>query len=126
LKKLLDEVFSKYTRQKRADWRGYNRCFTCGAMRLWKELQAGHYESRVFNSLRYNETNVQVQCRACNIFKQGNKTIFAVNLVRDYGPAILEDLRKQAQIAKQFTKQELKGLIAEYNEKIKQLEYGSH
>ena len=52
-------------------------CVTCNVKKPWKELQAGHYEKRGKNQLRYDETNVHPQCVGCNVFQKGNYTRYA-------------------------------------------------
>lgn len=83
LKKLADEVFSLYIRKRDG------RCFTCGSS---QNLQAGHYIPRDCLELRYDVRNVNCQCIGCNVFKKGNYTIYALNMMRKYGDNILYDL----------------------------------
>lgn len=54
------------------------------------ESQNGHYISRVYLSLRYDERNCHTQCSACNIFKKGNLTVYAIRLEEQYGNGILQ------------------------------------
>ena len=117
LKKQADKFFSLLIRTELAektDQNGFVSCYTCLVKKFWKEMQAGHYESRTHNATRFSRKNVKVQCVACNIFKDGNKPVFALNLIKEYGEGILGELRKQARKAKQFTTKELKQMIEEY------------
>lgn len=109
LKKRLDAVFSLYIRSRDA-----GQCFTCPTKRSVKEMQNGHYISRVHNNTRYDETNCNTQCPGCNIFKSGNMAVYALNLIQKYGPNILQELDAKRRVIKQFTKQELQELIAKY------------
>lgn len=114
LKKDLDEVFSKFIRQRDA-----GICFTCGDKKPWKYQQNGHYVSRSHNSLRYHEKNCHCQCYRCNIPLGGNLTEYALRLERKYGKGILQELDKLKNKTKKFTPHELIRLIHEYKEKIK-------
>ena len=121
LKKKADAIFSKFIRLRDADWKGEARCFTCAIKKRWQEMDCGHYEDRGHNSTRYCERNCQIQCKPCNIWRAGRKTIFAVELRKKYGKGILEELRKQAEQTKQFTKDELEEIIERYKRKINDL-----
>lgn len=107
LKKELDSVFSQYIRLLYATKDGMVTCCTCGCVKHWKEMQNGHYESRQYLSLRYDDFNCFPQCVGCNIFKQGNYTEYARYLLRNFGPERLEYLNKKKQeITKYFPYQE--------------------
>ena len=43
LKKKLWKLVSEYVRRSGADRNGNCRCCSCGVLRNWKELQAGHF-----------------------------------------------------------------------------------
>lgn len=109
----LDRVFSIYIRM-----RDDGKCYTCGNEKWWKYQQNGHYISRGYLSTRFDEENCHCQCAACNIFKKGNYTQYALNLTRQYGNGILERLdQKKNQIVK-FDSIWYKKMIRKYNNKI--------
>jgi 5-methylcytosine-specific restriction endonuclease McrA len=89
LKKKADKVFSDFIRQ-----RDNGTCFTCGCVKDWKEQQNGHYISRSCLALRYDETNCHCQCVACNVFKGGNYTAYAVKMMEKYGANKLKELEE--------------------------------
>lgn len=80
LRKDADAIFSKYIRHKHADDNGYIRCYTCGKVRLVKEMQCGHFISRTKYATRFDEDNCRPQCVACNMFHEGNGYIFGKKL----------------------------------------------
>lgn len=83
--------FSKFIRQRDADENGMVSCFTCGAVKHWKEMDAGHYvPASVSLALRLHEKNVHAQCTACNRFRHGNLTQYALALKKKYDEFILE------------------------------------
>lgn len=90
LKKKLDQVFSRWIRQRGADEGGTNECVSCGTLKHWKDLQAGHYYSRVFTALRWHPENVWPQCMRCNIFLKGNMIPYGRALVTLIGQERLD------------------------------------
>lgn len=91
----LDKWFSIYIRTRYASDDGYVQCFTCGKVGHWKTMDCGHYWSRRYYSVRWDEINCQVQCKSCNIFKEGNKPAFERALRRKYGDNVIEQLEIQ-------------------------------
>lgn len=94
LKKDLDKIFSLYIRLRDSDERGYCKCFTCGVVKFYKEVHNGHYISRTCTATRFDERNCNVQCVGCNMFKEGARDEYALNLIKKYGKKILTDLNK--------------------------------
>lgn len=123
LKKELDKIFSQYVRIKGADRNTQiGVCVTCGVKKPWKELQAGHYEKRGKNQLRYDETNVHPQCVGCNVFQKGNYTRYARYMIDMYGADYLKELEEEAKKIKQWKVYELEDLLTEYKAKLKALD----
>jgi len=89
------EAFSKFIRQRDADENGITACISCGKSDHWKNMDAGHYIAKSLSlALRFNEVNVQNQCVACNRWRHGNLTQYALALKTKYGEDILEQLDK--------------------------------
>lgn len=116
LKKELDRVFSLYIRNKYAE-DGYVQCYTCGATKLIKEIQCGHFVSRGNLATRFDEKNCRPQCAGCNVFGGGRVSTFAVKLEQECGEGTVSRLYRQAnQITKDYPYAEK---ITEYKEKLK-------
>lgn len=114
LKRIADEVFSLYIRNRDSK-NGYNKCFTCDKELPIKELDAGHYISRINSNLRYFEKNVHVQCRYCNRYKEGMKDEYALRLIDKYGVGILEELNRWKKVSTtQWKRQDLIDIIFKY------------
>lgn len=92
LKEKLDRIFSEYIRQRDSDVNGFIRCISCGKIVHWKESDAGHYVNRKHMSLRYDEQNVNAQCRSCNRFDEGNMLGYTQGLIAKYGDHVLQRL----------------------------------
>lgn len=120
LKEKADKLFSEYIRRKNSI-DGKTTCFTCGSVAPWKEQQCGHFISRVHLSTRWDEENVRVQCFPCNVWRRGNYSEFAKNLVRDEGPEILEKLSKKRAQTKKMGIGDYRELIESLKKKISNL-----
>lgn len=87
------EHFSRHIRLRGATEDGWVTCFSCGIVKHWTEVHAGHYIAKSLSlTLRFNEINVQVQCVSCNLWKHGNLAQYALALKKKYGDNILEEL----------------------------------
>jgi len=87
------KIFSEYIRRRDADQNGIASCISCGIKKPWVEFHAGHYVAKSLSlALRYHEQNVHAQCVACNLWRHGNLTSYALALKRKYGDNILEEL----------------------------------
>ncbi len=94
--KKLVTIFIQYIRKKNSD-HGKATCFTCGKIDEWKKLQCGHFQSRRHYSTRWSESNCQVQCAGCNVFKYGEQFKFGLELDKKFGEGNAEDLHIKAQ-----------------------------
>ena len=69
------------------------QCFTCGVLKEYKMLHAGHYiRASAGLSTYFDEKNVHAQCYACNIWRDGNSDEYALRLQKKYGTDILNEL----------------------------------
>ena len=118
--KKLDNVFSQYIRRRFAV-NGITKCVTCGKQAHWKELQAGHFMSRKHYSTRYDETNVQVQCSGCNVFRYGEQYKFGRYLEEAYGEGTAEDLQNKSRQITKFSDIRIKEMIEYYNKLLTNL-----
>ena len=117
-KKRLWKVFSEYIRR-----RDDGHCFTCSAIKYWKETDAGHYIPNTSSnpSLYFDERNVHCQCTSCNRYKSGNLSVYAINLEDRYGQGILQELWVKKNIQSKWSDWTYKIKIDEYKKKLKEL-----
>lgn len=119
VKKRLWAIFSEYIRRKDADVDGNVRCFTCGKVSHWKELDAGHYFAKTNGvAMYFDERNVHPQCTGCNRFRHGNLPMYAINLRKKYGDGILEQLDEARRKILKISSAEYYDLIDNYEEKL--------
>jgi len=117
----LDKVFAPYIRQ-RDGINGKGQCISCGELFDISLLDAGHFRSRKYNATRYDEKNVQLQCRGCNRFNSGEQYKFGIALDEKYGEGTALGLTRKSHEIKKFTVAELKDLHQYYKEKLKIME----
>jgi hypothetical protein len=74
--------------------RDNGKCYTCSTQKPWFEMQAGHYIPGSISppALFFDFRNVHCQCVACNLYKSGNLSVYAVRLEAQYGSGILQEL----------------------------------
>ena len=89
---------------------------------IGKKLQAGHFQSRKHYSTRWNETNVQVQCVGCNVYRYGEQYKFGSLLDIKYGKGTADKLYQKAKGVVKLSTQDLEFLIKYYKEKVAELE----
>lgn len=121
LVKKLDKVFSQWVRSSNADHRGMVRCYTCGIVKHWKEVDAGHFMSRAKYSTRWDEKNVKPQCKHCNMTNGGHQYEFAKHLDREYGKGTADAVQTRSNLMSKWSSFELREMIAYYQDKLKQL-----
>ena len=115
--KKLDVVFSQWVRLSNADHSGYCTCVTCEKRFHWKEIQAGHFMSRKHYSTRWDENNVHPQCVACNVYRAGEQYKYSVFL----GQYQAEELYLKSQEIIKYNNVELKEMIDDYTERLKEI-----
>ena len=117
--KLLDNKFSQYIRLRNANALGIAKCYTCGKIDHWKRLQNGHFQSRKHYGTRFDETNCQVQCVYCNVYKYGEQYKFGLRLDKDFGQGTAEALHAKAIQITKYSNNDLQELITKYTALVK-------
>ena len=122
LKKELDKWFSLFIRLRSANEYGMVQCFTCGIVRGYKDgMQNGHFQSRKHIATRFDEENCQVQCIACNMFRQGEQFKFGMNLDAKYGEGKAEELEYLARTIHKVSRVEYEEQISYYKKLVENL-----
>ena len=114
---ILQRVFNQYIRLRDKDL----PCISCGANEVDKVYDAGHYRSVGANpELRFNELNVNKQCRKCNGYWGGNLIEYRKGLIKKIGLEEVEKLEtKTSPIKLSIT--DIQELIKHYKQQIKEL-----
>lgn len=124
LKAKLDRIFSLYIRLRDSDDNGYGRCISCRKIVHYKDADAGHFINRKHMSLRYDEKNVNFQCRPCNRFDEGNMTGYARGLICKYGEDVIKYLEVKKYNTSKICRTVYLELIKYYENKVKELQNG--
>lgn len=114
LKFKLDAIFNEFIRLRDVG----KRCISCGK---FTALQAGHYHSCRYLSIRWDERNVNGQCVNCNIFNQGNFFGYSGGIKKLYGENVIQILDIKKNNIWKPTQFELSLLIQEYETKVNYL-----
>lgn len=67
----LDRLFRRIQKLDWADGKEYVRCYTCGNLFHVSTIEVGHYHSRRYMAIRWDERNVRPQCHRCNQDMEG-------------------------------------------------------
>lgn len=121
VKAKFDRVFSEYIRLRDSDENGYCFCISCNTLGYYKLMDAGHFVNRKHMSLRYDEINVNTQCRACNRFDEGNIPSYALMLQKRHGNDIIEKLLVMKHTICKMSDSDAELLIKHYREEIKRM-----
>lgn len=117
--KKLDVVFSRFIRLRDSGPNGYGKCCTCGTPGHYKEMHAGHFQSRGFHGSRFDERNVHLQCVHCNCFRDGNGPEYFRFMQDKYGDEVIDKIRSNKLGGP--SRAELEEMIEYYNEKVKEM-----
>jgi hypothetical protein len=137
-----DKHHSRYVRLRDSEWCSdgvggpgwYGTCITCsktgpvayidekGKLRFTRGWDNGHFVSRGHLVVRYEETNVNLQCSfRCNKMRSGEYQKYKAALKLKYGDKVPDELETLAatQRTYKFKKDELLQVIADSKEQIK-------
>lgn len=114
-KKAWDAV-SLYVRTAAADFAGYVMCVTCGVVKHYKQMQAGHFIGGRHNAILFDLRNIHPQCYSCNIGKHGATLEYLDFMKQKYGMKVVNELRRLDRTTKQFTVEELQNIRKTYDE----------
>ena len=92
LDKKLWKIFSEYIRKRDRIQDDACKCISCGAIKHWKEMHAGHFIGRRHLGTKYDEKNVHAQCCSCNTYGEGEQYNYGLNLIKKYSPGVIFEL----------------------------------
>jgi hypothetical protein len=106
-----DKYFSLYIRQRDKD----KPCVTCGGGGV---KDCGHFISRRFESVRFDEKNASGQCKKCNRYEYGNQFEHGVQIDIRYGKGTAESLRLKSKMFCKRNKFDYEYIAQEYADKL--------
>ena len=123
LTRKLDEVFSLYVRMR--DSKPYNheyfKCISCGQVKPFEQMDAGHFIGRTHKSTRWDEDNVNGECRACNRMSADHILYYQRNLEQKIGRDRVDLLLVKGKQTKKWSVWELEQLVKYYKQKIEEM-----
>jgi len=118
-------IFSRYVRLRDCiETMGtpeFGRCFTCGDIFNFEELQCGHFVGGRRNSVFFEINNSHAQCPGCNTFKGGNLEVYREKMILKYGLEEVERLESLRHQVRKIYSSEFVDLISEFKFKFESL-----
>lgn len=119
--KKADRQFSLFIRLRDSGADGFGNCITCNKTKHYKEQDAGHFIKRQHLRTRFDEDNVNMQCKYCNCFEQGANEKYKVALDEKYGKGTADRLEMKKKMRGKLTTLDCLLLEKYYKLKIKEL-----
>lgn len=117
----LDRVVSRYVRLAAMDKEHKCQCFTCSTRKAWTAMQCGHYIARAHLSVRWDLTNLRVQCPTCNVTFHGNIDEYKKRLEQERR-GVTDYLYEQSKEISKPSRDELKQLLFDFQQKLRVVE----
>lgn len=115
------KVFSEFIRQRDADENGNCKCFTCGLIRHWKQMDCGHGIGRQHKATKFNEKNNHAQCKRCNGFEGGMRERYKEEMDKRYGEGTWDKMEVIARTTCKRGAFEIEQLTKYYKAEVKKL-----
>lgn len=110
------KVFNAYIR-RRDSQNGYFTCISCLETKTVDLMDAGHFVPvKRSSALRFDEYNVNGECKRCNGFDEFHLIGYRRNLCDKFGEGVVLFLESQSRLLKKWSRQELNEIIEKYGE----------
>ena len=106
---------SEVVRRTGANLDGYNECYTCLAVKHYKEMNAGHYKH---DKLDFDFRNIHCQCVKCNQHNSGELDLYAERLIRENGLEWFNQLVRDSWTHPGYSVEDLTLIIEELKNKL--------
>lgn len=122
---LADRYYSKVRRLEESE-DGWVVCVSCDRRYWWKDVDAGHFEGRGSNSVRYEDSNVHPQCPGCNrggaasgaAGSGGGEAGYALYMLNRYGRKKLEQLKRMKNTSVTYTVSDYHEMIQDFKKRL--------
>ena len=121
LKAKLDKVFSRFIRMRDCCGSDRGPCITCGKTVIWKYGDAGHFQTRGRLNTRFDERNVNLQCKYCNGPMSGQQYLHGISIDHKYGVGTADELLQLSRQSRKISRLEYVELIDHYNRRVQDL-----
>jgi hypothetical protein len=116
------KAFSLWVRMKSKGYGEHVPCYTCGNLKLRKEINAGHGIGGRNNAILFEERVVRPQCVGCNLYGRGQYQIFTRKLIDELGLDTYDQIVSKARIPVKYTIADYETIEAKYKQKVAGLE----
>ena len=117
-KNKIDKPFHEYIRRRDVDNNtGMGTCVSCKKPIHFSQSDAGHLISRQHLITRYDERNVNLQCRKCNRFQEGRILEYSLNI----GIELAEELLQKSRGVLKLTDIEWQEIYDTYKTKLDEI-----
>jgi len=123
-KRAAQNVINKYCRMRDSYGNGGAHCISCGEWTAYDESDGGHFIPTTSSAIRFDERNINLQCRRCNRFMHGNPRHYYKGMLKKYGQKVVDELESREFESKRWSAEELKEIRDYYGDKIRRLERG--
>lgn len=113
----IDKVFHEYIRRRDVNEHGYGECISCNKGIHFSESDAGHFISRGAMATRWDERNVNLQCRKCNRFEYGRQFEYSLKI----GTELAEELLQESRQIYKLSDPEYMEVFEDFRDKLKEL-----
>lgn len=120
-KQALQNIVNRYCRLRDSYTNGGAGCISCGKWTTADDGDGGHFIPAKHSATRFDERNVNLQCRRCNRFLHGNLANYYVGMVKKYGQETVDELMSRQHEGKRWKDDEIKELRQYYRNKIANL-----
>lgn len=119
--KELDKYYSIYVRYSASDKNGYTTCYTSGIKLPWRQLDAGHWQSRRYQQTRWDLDNIRPQSRFDNRNLGGNYKVYTPKLTAELGITKVEEIKFKAHNGGKMTTMDMEEKLMEIKKKLNDL-----
>lgn len=89
----LDRMYRRIRKDEWCSGGDYCFCYTCGKLFSREQIEVGHFESRRFEAIRWDDRNTRPQCHDCNMAMAGAKGAASAERVRAiYANRLIEEI----------------------------------
>lgn len=109
-----EKVFNRWIRNRDAKGSLKFRCISCGFWKPVDQMDAGHFHSKTYSILRFDEKNVNGECVICNRLDPDHLFGYAKNLILKIGIDEFQRLEEMKKIPFKWDRHLLLDLIKKY------------
>ncbi len=120
-----------YCKERGIDVRQFNRpediigqCCTCGAVKSWFRMDAGHWKGRGIgggSGVYFDERNVDLQCKRCNAFLGGAVEAHEEYLIDKYGQDVVDEIQRKHRTTTDMRTLAMQAMEQMYKDKYEEL-----